>query len=74
MRLRMMANPLYAHFQNQKNEMLMQLKRDAMGLRDRFQNPQAEVERLLKSGQMSQSQFNQYQQIARNMLSNGFLN
>lgn len=31
-------------------------------------NPKAEVERLIKSGQMSQDQFNQYSQIANQIM------
>ena len=60
-----MSNALYNQFGRQNNplEQLAQLARD---FRKQFTgNPRQEVERLLASGRMSQSQFNQYSQIAQ---------
>ena len=60
-----MANPLFNSFgnDNQFNNLIKQ----AQEFRKQFSNinPRAEVERLLNSGQMSQSEFNQYSQIAQ---------
>lgn len=61
-----MANPLYSQYGNIPNNMgLKQLWEQAQQLKQTIQNPKAEVERLLQSGAMSQSQFNQYSQIAQ---------
>ena len=60
-----MANNLYNQFGRQNNPM-EQLAQQAREFRNRFSgNPRQEVERLLQTGQMSQSQFNQYSQIAQ---------
>jgi hypothetical protein len=60
-----MANNLYNQFGNQNNP-FAQLMQQARDFRKQFSgNPRQEVERLLQSGQMSQSQFNQYSQIAQ---------
>lgn len=58
-------NNLYKQFgrQNSPYEQLMQ---QAQEFKKQFNgNPRQEVERLLRTGQMSQSQFNQYSQIAQ---------
>jgi hypothetical protein len=60
-----MGNPLFNYFgdNNQFDNIVKQVedfKRQFSNI-----NPRAEVERLLSSGQMSQSQFNQYSQIAQ---------
>lgn len=67
-----MANPLYGQFggQMQMNPM-QQLVADAKNMRQTMQNPRAEVERLLKTGQMSQAQFNQFSQIAQQIVGSG---
>lgn len=63
-----MGNPLFNQFGNQNNNMsdfinqIMDFKKNFTG------NPKQEVERLLQSGQMSQSQFNQLSQIANQIL------
>ena len=44
---------------------------DARKLRQTMQNPRAEVERLMQTGQMSQAQFNQYAQIAQQIVGSG---
>ena len=60
-----MANPLFNAFGN--NNKFGDLIKQAQDFKRQFANinPRAEVERLLQSGAMSQSQFNQYSQIAQ---------
>lgn len=60
-----MANPLFSTFGN--NNQFGDLIKQAQDFKRQFANinPRAEVERLLQSGAMSQSQFNQYSQIAQ---------
>lgn len=60
-----MANPLFNTFGN--NNQFGNLIQQAQEFKRQFTNinPRAEVERLLKSGEMSQSQFNEYSQIAQ---------
>ena len=60
-----MSNRLYNQFGRQNNP-LEQLAQQAREFQKQFNgNPRQEVERLLQTGQMSQSQFNQYSQIAQ---------
>ena len=62
-----MANPLFGQFggQNYINAFINQI----MNFRKNFTgNAKQEVEKLLTSGQMSQSQFNQLSQIANQIL------
>lgn len=62
-----MANPLFGQFggQNNMNAFIKQI----MNFRKNFTgNAKQEVEKLLTSGQMSQSQFNQLSQIANQIL------
>lgn len=60
-----MANTLYNQLGIQNNP-LEQLAQQAREFQKQFAgNPRQEVERLLQTGQMSQSQFNQYSQIAQ---------
>ena len=68
----MATNPLFNALNggNQTNPM-QQLIADARRLRNTLQNPRAEVERLLQTGQMSQSQFNQFSQIAQQIVCSG---
>lgn len=66
-----MSNPLYGQFGGQKANPMQQLIADARKLKQTMQNPRAEVERLLQSGQMSQSQFNQFSQIAQQIVGSG---
>ena len=66
-----MANPLYGQFCGQQTNPLQQLVADARKLRQTMQNPRAEVERLLQSGQMSQQQFNQFSQTAQQIVGSG---
>ena len=60
-----MANNLFNQFGRQNNP-FEQLAQQARDFRKRFSgNPRQEVERLLRTGQMSQSDFNRYSQIAQ---------
>lgn len=60
-----MPNNLYKTIGRQNNP-IEQLAQQARDFRKQFSgNPRQEVERLLQTGQMSQSQFNQYSQIAQ---------
>ena len=66
-----MANPLYGQFGGQQVNPMQQLVEDARKLKQTMQNPRAEVERLLQTGQMSQSDFNKYSQIANQIVGSG---
>ena len=66
-----MANPIYDQFGGKQVNPMQQLVEDARKLKQTMQNPRAEVERLLQSGQMSQSQFNQFSQIAQQIVGSG---
>ena len=66
-----MANPLFDQFGGQQNNPMQQLVADARKLRQTMQNPRAEVERLLQTGAMSQAQFNQFSQIAQQIIGSG---
>ena len=66
-----MANPLFNQFGGQQVNPMQQLVEDARKLKQTMQNPRAEVERLLQSGQMSQSDFNKYSQIAQQIVGSG---
>ena len=60
-----MSNSLFNQFGRQNNP-LEQLAQQAREFQKQFKgSPRQEVERLLQTGQMSQSQFNQYSQIAQ---------
>ena len=63
-----MANPLYNAMGRQSNPMA-DLIRQARNFRKQFTgNPRQEVERLLQTGQMSQQQFNQFSQMAQQIV------
>lgn len=63
-----MANPLYNNFGNQQNPMA-NLIRQAREFKKQFTgSPRDEVQRLLNSGRMSQQQFNQFSQIAQQVV------
>ena len=66
-----MANPLFSQFGGQQVNPMQQLVEDARKLKQTMQNPRAEVERLLQTGAMSQSQFNQFSQIAQQIVGSG---
>ena len=60
-----MANALFNQFGRQNNP-LEQLAQQARYFKKQFNiNPRQEVERLLRTGAMSQSDFNRYSQIAQ---------
>ena len=63
-----MPNPLSNAIGNQSNPMA-DLIRQARDFRKQFTgNPKQEVERLLQTGQMSQSDFNRFSQIAQQVV------
>ena len=66
-----MANPLFNALGGQQMNPMQQLVADARKLRQTMQNPRAEVERLMQTGQMSQAQFNQFAQIAQQIVGSG---
>lgn len=60
-----MSNALYNQFGRQNNP-LEQLAEQAREFQKQFKgSPRQEVERLLQTGQMTQSQFNQFSQIVQ---------
>ena len=60
-----MSNALYNQFGRQNNP-FEQLAKQARDFRKQFSgNPRQEVERLLRTGEMSQQDFNRYSQIAQ---------
>ena len=63
-----MANPLFNAMGNQSNPMA-DLIRQARDFKKQFNgSPRQEVERLLQTGRMSQKQFNQFSQIAQQVI------
>jgi hypothetical protein len=56
-------NPLY----NPNNNMIEQLKNQAMQLKNSIANPQQQVQQLLNSGQMTQQWFNQNFVVAQQL-------
>ena len=66
-----MANNLYQSLNGQQINPMQQLVADARKQRQTMQNPRAEVERLVQTGQMSQDQFNQFSQIAQQIVGSG---
>ena len=63
-----MSNSLFDQFGRQNNP-LEQLAQQAREFQKQFKgSPRQEVERLLQTGAMSQSQFNQYSQIAQQVV------
>ena len=66
-----MANPLYNALNGQQTNPMQNLINDARRLRQTMQNPRAEVERLLQTGQMSQQKFNELSQIAQQIVGSG---
>lgn len=63
-----MANALFNALGNNNNP-FANLIQQAKQMQQTFKgNPKAEVERLMRTGQMSQDQFNQYSQIANQIM------
>ena len=50
---------------------MAQIVADARRLKQTMQNPRADVERLLQTGQMSQQKFNELSQIAQQIVGSG---
>ena len=68
----MATNPLFNALNGgQQTNPMQQLVEEARQLKQTIQNPRAEVERLLQTGQMSQDQFNQFAQIAQQIVGSG---
>ena len=64
-----MANPLYGQFGGQQaNNGLSAFMNDFRRLQQTVKNPRQEVERLLQSGAMSQSDFNRLGQMANQLM------
>ena len=67
-----MANPLFNALGGQQMNPMAQLVADAKRMKQTFTgNPKAEVKKLLDSGAMTQEQFNQYAQIANQLVGGG---
>lgn len=63
-----MSNALYNQFGRQSNP-FEQLAQQARDFRKQFSgNPRQEVEKLLRTGQLSQADFNRYSQIAQQVV------
>lgn len=58
-----MANPLYGQYGAPQNP-FTQIINTVKQMQSSIANPKAEVEKLMRSGQMSQQQFNQLSQMA----------
>ena len=64
-----MSNPLYGQFGGQQNNNVMSaFMNDFRRLQQTVRNPRQEVERLLQSGAMSQSDFNRLGQMANQLI------
>ena len=63
-----MANPLFGQFGNNQNNPMSQFMSQFKRLQQTIKDPQKEVENLLKSGQMTQQQFNQLSQMANQLM------
>ena len=67
-----MANPLYSALGGQQTNPMAQLVADAKRLQQTMTgNPKQMVEELVKSGRMSQQDFNNYAQIANQIIGSG---
>lgn len=66
-----MANNLFNALNGQQTNPIQQLVTNARQLKQTIQNPRAEVERLLQTGQMSQQKFNELSQIAQQIVGSG---
>lgn len=67
-----MSNPLFSALGGQQMNQMAQLVADAKRLQQTMTgNPKQMVEELVKSGRMSQDQFNQYAQIANQIIGSG---
>ena len=66
-----MATPLFNALNGQQTNPMSQIVTEARRLKQTMQNPRAEVERLLQTGQMSQQKFNELSQIAQQIVGSG---
>ena len=67
-----MSNPLFSALGGHQMNPMAQLVADAKRLQQTMTgNPKQMVEELVKSGRMSQDQFNQYAQIANQLVGGG---
>lgn len=67
-----MANPLFNALGGQQMNPMAQLVADAKRLQQTMTgNPKQMVEELMRSGKMSQSQFDNYAQIANQIIGSG---
>lgn len=65
-----MANPLFNALGGQQANPMAQLVADAKRLQQTFNgNPKDEVQKLMNTGKLSQAQFNQYAQMANQIMS-----
>ena len=64
-----MSNSLFNTFGSQQKSGIGNMVNQINNFKNSFNgNPKAEVEKMLKSGQLSQEQFNQYAQIANELI------
>lgn len=63
-----MANSLFEQFGNKGNNQAAQFFGEFNRIKNSVQNPKAEVERLVQSGQLSQNEFNRLGQMANQIL------
>ena len=67
-----MANPLFNALNGQQTNHMQQLVADAKRIQQTMTgNPKQMVEELVKSGRMSQQDFNNYAQIANQIVGSG---
>lgn len=65
-----MPNPLYNALNGNKFNPMASIVAEARQLRQTFQgNPKEEVQKLMNAGRLSQAQFNQYAQMANQIMS-----
>lgn len=64
-----MANPLFQQFGNQPmNNPMSQFMSEYQRIQQSVQDPRAEVQRLVQSGQLSQNDFNRLGQMANQII------
>ena len=60
-----MSNPLYKSMKNAMNPQIAAFMKEVQDFKKSFNgDPRQEVERMMASGQLSQQQFNEYAQMA----------
>lgn len=64
-----MSNSLFNAFGTPQNNGVFQMVNQINNFKNNFKgDPKAEVEKLMKNGQLSQEQFNQYAQVANELV------